>query len=365
MLFQFFHHRLASIAAMSLPETSLDYPPTSVPRSHHSFTSLSRPASIRPRTGASVRHAFNKAVTRFSNHVDSQDGKAMLFKECSLYTTFLLAGFVDASTGALLPSIRQRWNLSFALVSMLFVGTMFGCFIAASCISSLMDRYGFGMVISGAAALGLVFPVVFLAMPPFPVLIVASLAVGASNSTLDAVVNVWISQRPRASTRLGFLHFMYGVGALSSPLAALPFVHEGRRGIPFQYFYFVTISLALLVLVLVTAAFRLQRDEHVEGPAQQPSADTSIELQQRPASRMADNKDSYMGSAANHTPAEASSTAHDPIDLMPIASAAPAAAPQATGFGKLKAVVKQQKVQLLACFTMIYVGTEVTVGGWT
>ena len=116
----------------------------------------------------------------------------------------------DATPGALLPAIREHWDLSFILVSMLFVGTFCGCIIAATFVSPLMDRFGFGKMIAGAAALGLVFPVVFLTMPPFPVLIVAMIFSGMSTSTLDALVNVWISQRPHANVRLGITHFLYG-----------------------------------------------------------------------------------------------------------------------------------------------------------
>ncbi|KAJ1026339.1 hypothetical protein NDA16_002426 [Ustilago loliicola] len=326
--------------------------------------------------GASVRHAVKSAISRYAGHGDSKDpqnSKSMFLKECSLYTCFLLAGWVDATVGALLPAVREHWDLSFVLVSMLFVGTFVGCIIAATFVSPLMDKFGFGKMISGAAALALVFPIVFLTMPPFPVLIVAMIFSGMSTSTLDALVNVWISQRPKADIRLGFLHFLYGVGALCSPLAAIPFIE--KRGVAFQYFFCISLGLATLVLTLVTVAFRLQRDEHVEGADETAAdADASIELQ--PQSTSAHDVKHKASSALARTPTngDAASTSHDPIDLMPTANAnafaselhpIPAPTNACSGFEKLKAVVSQSKVLLLAGFTGIYVGTEVTVGGWS
>ncbi|SAM85518.1 uncharacterized protein UBRO_08088 [Ustilago bromivora] len=296
---------------MSLREPSLDVQPASRPR----------------------------FCRRYAGHRDSKDlqnSKSMFLKECSLYTCFLLAGWVDATVGALLPAIREHWDLSFVLVSMLFVGTFVGCIIAATFVSPLMDRIGYGIMISGAAGLSIIFPVVFLTMPPFPVLVIAMIFSGMSTSTLDALVNVWISQRPKADVRLGFLHFLYGVGALCSPLAAIRFVE--KKGVAFQYFFCTSLALATLVLTLVTVAFRLQRDEHNTCPRQcclkLARSNQSHAYHKRPRIR---------------------------TDIHPVS----ADTNTRTGFEKLKAVVSQSKVLLLAAFTGIYVGTEVTVGGWS
>lgn len=342
---------------MSLRERSTDIQ-ASRPHSRASFSSSSRPNStLRPRNNA-LRHAV-KNIRSYTGDGDPQS-KSMFLKECALYTCFLLAGWVDATPGALLPAIRAQWDLSFVYVSMLFVGTFVGCIIAASFVSPLMDKVGFGKMISGAAALGLVFPVVFLTMPPFPVLIAAMVFNGMSTSTLDALVNVWISQRPKADVRLGFTHFLYGVGALSSPLAAIPFLHEGRKGIAFQYFFCVSLGLATVVLTLVTVAFRLQRDEHVQGPTEGDVVETAIKLQPRATE---DQKD---GGAVTPDAGPRS------LDLMPTANIlgaelhpVPAPTDTRSGFHKLGAVVKQGKVVLLSFFTLVYVGTEVTVGGWS
>lgn len=347
---------------MSLRDPSIDVQSSSAPRS--------RPASaLRSRTGGVVRHAV-KSIAHFAGQGDP-NSKTMFLKECSLYTCFLLAGFVDATPGALLPAIREHWHLNFVLVSMLFVGTFVGCIIAATFVSPAMDRFGFGKMISGAAALGLVFPIVFLTMPPFPVLIVGMIFSGMSTSTLDALVNVWISQRPKANVRLSLAHFLYGVGALISPLAAIPFLHLhfGRSGVGFQYFFCVSLGLATVVLTLVTVAFRLQRDEHVEGPAaDNRDSNTSMELQTLATSTAQDVKDTGLTLPTTPTPAGDKAP-----DFMPTTSQAPGSdmhpvpAPtnSQTGLYKLKAVVRQPKVVLLALFAFTYVGSEVTVGGWT
>ena len=155
---------------------------------------------------------------------------------------------------------------------------------------------------------------------------------------------------------------------MTSPLAAIPFLH-GTNGVAFQYFFCVSLGLATVVLSLVAMAFRLQRDEHVEGPAKPAGVDTALELQPRTASNN-DTKDKDSLPVATSTPDDAHNA---PLDLMPITShpegleAHPLPVPAETqsAFYKLKAVVKQPKVLLLAFFTLIYVGCEVSVGGWT
>lgn len=366
-------------ANMSLREPSLGVQTLSRTRSRSrpSFSSVARPApsttsvTLRARTGGAVRHAIKNTIGRIAGHGGSDDPqiqKSMFIKECSLYTSFFLVGWGDATPGALLPAIRQRWGLSFVLVSMLFVGIFVGCLIAASSVSPLLDRFGYGKVISGAAVLGLVFPIVFLTMPPFPVLVVAMVFTGMFTSTLEALVNVWISQRPKANVRLGVAHTLYGIGALSSPLAAIPFLHEGRKGIAFQYFFCVSLGLATVVLTLVTVAFRLSRDELVQGPADPVNPDNAIELQPRAASMVSDVDEKGTpsmtapkpGATENDGPMASTSQALG-NELHPM----PAPTNTSKGLYKLKAVVKQPKVQLLALFTGCYVGTEVTIGGWS
>lgn len=258
----------------------------------------------------------------------------MVLKEASLYTCFGLAGWVDATTGALLPAIRDSYSLSFVTVSLLFVGSLVGNLVAAFCASPLVDKIGYGKTLSLATLMGTIAPILYLTLPPFPVLVVAMGFVGLSNGMFEALVNVWISQRPKANVRLSVVHFLYGFGALSSPLAAIPFVHLGIQGPPFQYFYFVSLGLAVITCALVTVAFKLQRDPLVEMP--ESAAAQSIELQ----------------------------TLQQPGESAEISTTQPADTTISSS-EKLKKVLSLKIVYVLAIFTMIYVGTEVTVGGWT
>lgn len=260
----------------------------------------------------------------------------MLLKEASLFTCFGLAGWVDATPGALLPAIRESYELSFIAASLLFVGILVGSLIASFTASPLVDTIGYGKTISLAAFMGCIFPIMFLTLPPYPVLVVGMGFSGFSNGMLDALVNVWMSQRPRANVRLGVVHFLYGLGALSSPLAAIPFVHQGTRGPAFQYFYFVSLGLAVITCTLVTVAFKLQRDSLVETSYTADSADNQQEV---------------------------------PLQVLPVGETAqePAqpVAHTMSASKKLKKVLGLKIVHVLSLFTMIYVGTEVTVGGWT
>jgi len=61
-----------------------------------------------------------------------------------------------------------------------------------------------------------------------------------------------------AHQKLGWLHGLYGLGALTSPLVATAFVTSNLR---FQYFYTVSLGLGLTNVVGMLASFRLEREK--------------------------------------------------------------------------------------------------------
>lgn len=226
-----------------------------------------------------------------------------------------IAGWVDATTGALMPAIRTHYKIDFIVASMLFVGNLAGWIIAAFVTTPLIRRLGYGATLAIAATLSLVPPIVFLPRPPFPVLVIAMAVSGVSNGMFEALANTWISRRPRHKVRLGVLHFLYGVGALVAPLAAIPFA-EQRNGLPFSFFYFITLGISLSTTAAVVLTFRLQPDSLVD-----------------------------LGAATE--------------DL------APTEKKYSTQSAALGEVLRNRNVWVLSAFTLLYVGSEVSIGGWT
>ncbi|KAG9000651.1 hypothetical protein FRB94_005304 [Tulasnella sp. JGI-2019a] len=110
------------------------------------------------------------------------------------------------------------------------------------------------------------------------------------------------------TSAMGLLHGFYGIGAMAAPLAATQFAQLQH----WSYFYFISLGLATFSFASSLFAFRLQRME----------------------------------------------------DLLPQASGDIADSEPLVRGNKYKQILSQKQVHLLAAFTLVYVGAEVTIGGW-
>ncbi|KAJ6088189.1 hypothetical protein N7486_009450 [Penicillium sp. IBT 16267x] len=81
--------------------------------------------------------------------------------------------------------------------------------------------------------------------PPYPVLVVSFIFAGLGNGVEDAAWNAWISNMANANEVLGFLHGIYGAGAVISPLIATSMIAKG--GLPWYYFYYVMLCALFLL----------------------------------------------------------------------------------------------------------------------
>ena len=89
--------------------------------------------------------------------------------------------------------------------------------------------------------------------PPFPAVASILVLVGVANGILDAAWNAWISQFPSTNQLLGLLHGCYGLGATISPLIATSMITKYGLGW-WQFFYLMT-ALLVVELIFGTAAF--------------------------------------------------------------------------------------------------------------
>jgi fucose permease len=76
--------------------------------------------------------------------------------------------------------------------------------------------------------------------PPYPVLVIAFMIAGYGNGLADAAYNAYIGNMANANELLGFLHGLYGFGAVISPLVATSMIT--KVGIPWYGFYYVMVS---------------------------------------------------------------------------------------------------------------------------
>ncbi|KAM5540128.1 hypothetical protein V8D89_006268 [Ganoderma adspersum] len=231
----------------------------------------------------------------------------------TLCGTLFLAGWNDGTTGPLLPRIQSVYHANFAVVSLIFVANCIGFLAGATANVWLTDRLGFGKVMvlgSVAQIVGYCFEA---PAPPFPVFVLGYAFNGFGLSLQDAGANGFVaSLKDSASTKMGILHAIYGAGALAAPLVATEFAQLRQ----WSFHFLASLGLALANTVALIVVFRFKTQEAA-----------LTEIGQTPAREEAAEEGSSSGS-------------------------------------KYSQMFKLTSLHLMAVFTLIYVGVEVTVGGW-
>jgi len=227
----------------------------------------------------------------------------------TLFWTLFLNGWNDGSSGPLIPVMQREYGVGFAVISLIFVVNCVGFLFGAISNVWLTDRFGFGKVM----VLGAISQCITYALqspaPPFPLFVISYLFSGFGISLQNAGANTFISGFPgNSGTRLGFLHAFYGLGAFASPLAATYFSNTKH----WSFHFLISTGIALSNIVTLGLAFKLKRAEEL-----------------------------YKDSGDQRTETET-------VDES----------------GKYGQILRLKAVHLLAAFAFLYVGVEVTLGGW-
>ncbi|KAJ7753373.1 major facilitator superfamily domain-containing protein [Mycena maculata] len=224
----------------------------------------------------------------------------------ALYWSIFLAGWNDGSAGPLIPRIQTVYHVNFAIVSLTFVFACVG-FISGALINvPLSDKLGFGKVMGSMCQI--VAYAIQAPAPPFPVFVLSFVINGVGVAIQDAQGNGYVaSLKHNPETKMGLLHGAYGAGALASPLVATQFSQIRH----WSFHYLVSLGLAISNSILLLVVFRLR------------TQDESLAL---------------VGEAAGETGTSEHST--------------------------FRQILSIRTVHLLAFFILVYVGVEVTLGGW-
>ncbi|KAG8926710.1 hypothetical protein FRC01_008458 [Tulasnella sp. 417] len=264
---------------------------------------LSRLPTLQDRTPATELPAPS-----ISGRSSPSSNSLLLYRICT-YGIMILEGWSDATAGPLLPVIQRHYNMNFTVVSMLFVTSATGFALGAIVNVPLTDRYGLGKasIITVCAAFQVLAYALIPPALPFPVMCVSYALIGFTMALQNAQTNVFVSSLPgNASSAMGLLHGFYGIGATAAPLVATQVGQTGH----WSYFYLTSVGLAVINTAFSLYVFRLKRLEDLLPPHEN----------------------------AEETPALQGS--------------------------KYGAILRRKQVHLLAAFAMVYVGAEVTVGGW-
>ncbi|KAF5623808.1 tetracycline resistance [Fusarium sp. NRRL 52700] len=176
-----------------------------------------------------------------------------VFRTGAAFWSLLTSGANDAAYGALIPYLEEYYNLSYIIVSLVFLSPFVGYILAAVLNNTLHRRIGQRGIGITCGICHILAYIIIAVHPPYPVLVLAYCLAGFGNGISDAAWNAWIGNLDRANETLGFLHAFYGVGGVISPLIATNMI--AKADLPWYTFYYVMIGLATIELVSCTWAF--------------------------------------------------------------------------------------------------------------
>ncbi|EAU89256.1 hypothetical protein CC1G_03521 [Coprinopsis cinerea okayama7 len=232
-----------------------------------------------------------------------------------LWCLFIM-GWNDGTTGPLLPRIREVYNLNFTVVSLVFVLACIGFVLGALLNMWVGPRYGIGKTLVFGAILQVATYCVQAPAPPFAAFVAMNLVNGVGIAFQDAQANGFVGALTyNQEAKMGVLHAAYGLGAFAAPLVSTQFAQMTR----WSFHYLVSLGCAIVNLVLMIVVFRFKDQETC-----MREAGELIELPSAPGKKVESQK-------------------------------------QETNF---KEIMTTRAVHFLAFFILIYVGVEVTIGGW-
>ncbi|KAH3958931.1 hypothetical protein HBI24_007690 [Parastagonospora nodorum] len=180
--------------------------------------------------------------------------RSNLFKTMAAFWSFVVMGSNDAAYGALIPYLQEYYNLTFVVISLVFLSPLVGYASSALLNNMIHLRFGQRGVAMIAPTCHLIAYIVIAVHPPYPVLVIIFMLAGFGNGLADAAWNAWMGNMANPNEVLGFLHALYGVGAVLAPLIATTMITKGSK-LPWYYFYYVMIAMAAIELVTSTTAF--------------------------------------------------------------------------------------------------------------
>ncbi|GME51337.1 hypothetical protein GTA08_BOTSDO05339 [Neofusicoccum parvum] len=175
------------------------------------------------------------------------------YRTFAAFWSFFIMGANDAAYGALLPYLEEYYDLTYIVVSLVFLSPLIGY-----CASALLNNYihlRFGQ--RGVAFLGplchILAYVVMTVHPPYPVLVIILALAGFGNGLEDAGWNAWMGNMANANEVLGFLHAFYSIGATISPLVATSMITKAH--LQWYEFYYVMVCCSVLELAFCLTTF--------------------------------------------------------------------------------------------------------------
>ncbi|KAI8079598.1 major facilitator superfamily domain-containing protein [Gilbertella persicaria] len=179
---------------------------------------------------------------------------------CSAFFISIVAGLNDGSLGAIIPRLKQYYDVPNETISLLFLCSACGFFLSAGLNGTIVHRIGqLNTLYLGSCTMFVAFSILSLGLP-FPIMACTMPFVGAGMALLDAAMNVFVANLPLATLMLNILHAIYGVGAMISPLVASVLL---KHDISWKGMYMFLTVVGLLNVTGIAVGFKqVVLDEH-------------------------------------------------------------------------------------------------------
>lgn len=179
--------------------------------------------------------------------------------------------------------------------------------------------------------------------PPFPLFLLSFMPNGLGMGLQDANANALITRLPSSSRKMSLMHATYGFGAFITPLIGTQFAKEGMKG-RWEGFYLCSVGVAAVDVGLLWGVFRGKREERLfEEQGYEPDERDGYVLAEQDEQ---EDRDRLLDGEGGRTTQKDSPT--QSLEAK----------------GKLLKILSSPFVHVVALFTWIYVGVEVTIGGW-
>lgn len=176
-----------------------------------------------------------------------------LYRLPATFWAFVIMGMNDATYGAIIPYLETYYDLSYIIVSLIFLSPFVGYNLSAVLNNHVHLKLGQ----RGVAFIGpfshVIAYIIIAVHPPYPVLVIAFMLAGFGNGIEDAGWNAWIGVMQNANEMLGFLHAFYGAGATVAPLIATTMITQA--GLQWYTWYYCMVGFSVVELATSLHAF--------------------------------------------------------------------------------------------------------------
>lgn len=259
-------------------------------------------------------------------------------------------GFSDAAPGALLPYMEKYYDISYSIVSLIWISNAIGFIVVAAMSHKIQPWLGRSKSIPVGCIFSIIMYSIILSGGPYPLVVVGFFFGGIGLAIVLAQANVFLSKLDKQSKYLAFFHGSYGIGATVSPLIATAMVNSGVK---WHYFYLLLLAMMILNAINVFLLFRNAEedlkpwDEDEEhDPLMNDYSNSSINTREREVADSSDEEENAIG--LQDLGPHLTTREHDNRQVK----------------NELVLALKHPLTWLISFWVFFYQGGEVSIGGW-